>query len=511
MRESRVHKSLLNAKTNLIFYLIFVLLSFFSRKIFLENLGADFMGLSGTLSNILGLLSLAEMGVSAAISYSLYKPLERGDKETIKEIVSVLGYMYQKIGLIILFVAFVVSLFLPLIFNDTIFDLSLIFLAYYSLLISVLLGYFLNYKQILLTADQKGYVVTGYLQGVAVVKVILQMLFAYYWKSFYAWIYLELFFSFLACVILNRRIRRTYPWLDTNVSEGRKLFERHKKIITFTKKVFVHKIKDFLSTQSDQIFIYAFVSLKMVAFYGNYILIVSKVSSAFDYALNSFNAGIGHLVAEGNKDNNLCVFWELVSIRFIVAGFLIFSIFNFMEPFILLWLGNQYILDRTILFLLMINIFIMQTRGAVDVFNTAYGHYADTWSAWVELTINITVTIIAAPFWGIAGILFGKIASTILVVIIWKPYYLFKIGFKKRISLYWKMKIRYYIAFILSLFWGNLLIGIIPFDEKLNFSFFAMKISFCLFLYMVMYIVLLLLLTQGTRFLFKRILNICRQ
>ena len=61
-QESRVHKSLLNARVNLIFYFLGLLLSFFSRKIFLDILGADFMGLAGTMINLLNFLNLAELG-----------------------------------------------------------------------------------------------------------------------------------------------------------------------------------------------------------------------------------------------------------------------------------------------------------------------------------------------------------------------------------------------------------------------------------------------------------------
>ena len=72
--ESRLKKSLLNARVNLIFYFLSLALSFFSRKIFLDALGADFMGLIGTLNNLLGFLNLAELGISTAIGYVLYKP-----------------------------------------------------------------------------------------------------------------------------------------------------------------------------------------------------------------------------------------------------------------------------------------------------------------------------------------------------------------------------------------------------------------------------------------------------
>ena len=53
MVESRLKKSYLNARVNVLFYFITLFISFFSRKIFLDMLGADFVGLMGTLQNLL--------------------------------------------------------------------------------------------------------------------------------------------------------------------------------------------------------------------------------------------------------------------------------------------------------------------------------------------------------------------------------------------------------------------------------------------------------------------------
>lgn len=64
-------------------------------------LGADFVGLMGTLQNLLGFLNLAELGIGASIGFVLYKPLFNGDKDKIRDIISVLGYLYRNVGLII--------------------------------------------------------------------------------------------------------------------------------------------------------------------------------------------------------------------------------------------------------------------------------------------------------------------------------------------------------------------------------------------------------------------------
>jgi hypothetical protein len=116
--ESRLKKSFLNARVNLIFYFIALVLAFFSRKIFLDSLGADFVGLTGTLQNILGFLNLAEMGIGAAIGYVLYRPLFEQNEEKINEIISVLGYMYRLVGYVILAAGLLLAFFLPLIFKD---------------------------------------------------------------------------------------------------------------------------------------------------------------------------------------------------------------------------------------------------------------------------------------------------------------------------------------------------------------------------------------------------------
>lgn len=61
--SSRTAKSIKNAKVALIFYFINLVLQFFSRKVFLDYLGAEVLGLNTTAQNLLGFLNLAELEV----------------------------------------------------------------------------------------------------------------------------------------------------------------------------------------------------------------------------------------------------------------------------------------------------------------------------------------------------------------------------------------------------------------------------------------------------------------
>ena len=372
-QESRVKKSLLNARINLIFYFLSLVFAFFSRKTYLDMLGDDFMGLTGTLQNLLSFLNLAELGIGSAIGYVLYKPLYTQNHEKINEIISVFGYIYRQIGFIILGGGIIMGGCLPFIFPNSIFPLGVTFFAFSSYLFTSLISYFINYKQTLLSADQKNYVVTAYFQSAVLIKTILQIACAYYTRNFYLWISMEVLLGITYSLILNWKIKQVYPWLKSEIRLGRKIFRKYPEVITYTKQIFIHKMGSFVQSQTVPFLIYAFVSLKIVAFYGNYTIIVDKVAQFVNNLLGSTSAGVGNLIAEGNTQKIKQVFWELLGIRFFIAGIISFALFHLTEPFISLWIGKEYILSTHILFLIILNTFIGYTRGATDQFLYGYG------------------------------------------------------------------------------------------------------------------------------------------
>lgn len=436
-QESRVKKSLLNARVNLIFYFLTLVLSFFSRKIFLDTLGADFVGLTGTLQNLLGFLNLAELGISTAIGYVLYKPLFDHDEEKITEIISVFGYLYRWIGFIILGAGLVLACFLPLIFPNTQFEMGIIFFAYFGFLTSSLIGYFANYKQTLLGADQKNYVVTAYFQTATIIKTLIQMASAYYTGSYYLWVAIELAFGIIYSFILNWKINQVYPWLRSEVRLGKQLFKKYPEVMKYTKQLFVHKLGGIVQNQTTPLLTYAFVSLQTVAYYGNYTIITDKISLLVNNFLDSTGAGVGNLIAEGNQKKIQSVFWELISIRFFLVGICLFSLYELLPHFISLWIGSEYLLSDIVLILLLISFFLGMTRGVVDQFLFGYGLFYDTWAPIAESVIYIVVAIIGGIFYGLEGIICGGIISRVIIISIWKPYFLYSKGFELPILNYW--------------------------------------------------------------------------
>lgn len=508
---SRVAKTLKNARIGLLFYSLALIANFFSRSIFLKNLGDEFMGLVATLYSILGFLNLAEMGIGAAIGFALYTPLYKKDYKEINGIISLVGFLYRKIGLAIIVLSVLTSFFFPFIFKDSTIPQTIIYFAFFSFLTSSLIGYFINYQLIVLEADQRGYVIVKYFQLSNIFRLIVQSLIAYYFQNFWIWIFLELFFALLYAFIIRWKIRKEYPWLFIKRELYTNIPAKYSTLLKKIKQTFVHKISAFVLGGTDQILIFALIDLKSVAFFGNYQLIFAQVTNLLNNLFKGTAASIGNLVAENNKLRISKVFWEMMALRYFIGGTISISILFLIEPFIKLWLGNEYILNRTILILMSCNFFISQIRVPVENFKNAYGLFSDTWAPIVEALLNLGFSFYFGNKFGISGIMLGTLISLTGIVVIWKPYYLYKHGFKINHLNYWIGNFKFILSFsicliLISYFSNNIFSSNI--NNFLDWFIYAAIITF---LSSLIYFISLYILNQGFKDLVMRLQHLIKE
>lgn len=452
MTASRTSKTLQNARVGALCYLLSLFVSFFSRRIFLEHLGVEFLGFTGTVGSILGFLNIAELGISGAVSMVLYKPLFRQERQQINDIISLLGYLYRFVGWFIGGVGVLVSLFLPWLFPAPPCSFILVYLGYFAYLFASLLGYFVNYHAVLLSADQRNYIVSGYYQAAYTFKVLLQCLIAFYWADIATYFLLEVVFSLVYAFILRIRIRQYYPWLQPQASQGRSLKHSYPQLTHKIGQVFAHRIGGFVQNQSSALFVYAFVSLPMVALYGNYMLVSGSLRTFLQNVLSSMSASIGNLVAEGKTEYSLQVYFELLSFRFCIAGIFSACLYWLLPDFITLWVGPQYLLSSGIVLLIAIHLFLCIAREATEDFLNAFGLVQDVWSPLVESIVFVAASLFFGHLWGLEGVLLGPILSLLLVIYTWKPFFLFTRGFHHSLLPYCCRTLLYLLLLALSLF-----------------------------------------------------------
>lgn len=285
------------------------------------------------------------------------------------------------------------------------------------------------------------------------------------------------------------------------------LLKKHHNLLTKTKQLFVHKIGSFVLEQTAPLIIYYYVSLTMVTYYGNYMMLIGYTVTLLNVIFEGMGASIGSLVSENNKKHTLDVFWELFTSRIWISGIACFSLYISIAPFITLWIGERYVLSNTTLLLLVMGMFIRMTRSVVDSFKNAYQLFADVWSPIAEAAINLGCSILFGYWWGLNGIIMGSNLSLIIIVLLWKPYYTFKYGLKSSYTNYYFL---YIIHIIILVVCGVLSIGgarLLNLSSNTIWQIIS-RISLTVCLFIIFTFVLFYVLTNGMRQFTLRMIHI---
>lgn len=433
---SRTARVIQNAKVALFFYCINLILQFFSRKIFLDYLGAELLGLNTTAQNLLQFLNLAESGIGAAVAFALYKPLSQKNRQEIIDIVSLQGWFYRWVGFFVIAGALVLMVFFPWIFAKTQVPLIYAYGTFIAFLISALLGYFVNYKMIVLSADQKEYKITIETQTIKAIKIVVQIFVICTFSHGYVWwMCLEAIASVITAIRLVQCVKKEYPWLNIDISKGKNLRSRYSFLLTKTKQLFFHKMGSFVSGQTTPLIIYAYTTLTTVAIYGNYMIIIGGCIMFVEVFSRGLNSSIGNLISEAQLPQVKKIFWQVLTLQLYMAGLISCGIFLLSDSFITLWVGHDYLMP-TLPMGIMVLVYFFQMSKTCEIFLGAFGLFQDTWAPVAESSINLLLSIILGYLYGLTGIFVGVLFSQIIIRNCWKAAFLFKYGFQTNVSEY---------------------------------------------------------------------------
>ncbi|ELC8443054.1 O-unit flippase [Clostridium perfringens] len=443
----RVRKSLINSIVAMISYIISFIPVFILRKVFVENLGGELLGLSSLYTNIIGYISVIEMGIGSAIIYSLYKPFAENNKEKIKGFLMYYNKFYKVIGFIVLLIGLFITPIIHFFINDNI-NLNLVRIGFILFLLNTFIGYMFTYKHCLLNVAQEGYKVS---LGITISKILIAICQCYVvvkYKSFYGYIIVQIIINLIFYFLMNIYIDKEFYWLKE--AKGNIDLEEKKSLIKNIKALFYHKIGSVFVFGTDNIIVSSFINLKVVAIYNNYIIITNAFSGILGHTLNGLTASIGNLLVENNDDYIYIIHKRIFFMNFWLASFIIISLFNTINHFIGLWIGYIYILDMVTVALILINSYFQMMRGSVEQFKNASGqYYQDRYAPICEGIINLIVSILLVNIIGLPGVLIGTLISNLGVIFWVKPKIVYKYVFDKPLINYFKMYFKYLsIAFI---------------------------------------------------------------
>lgn len=482
---SRTRKSLKNIKFAAVGQAAALIISFFSRMVFVQTLSSEYLGLNGLFSNILSILSFAELGVGAAIVYSLYKPLADQDTTKIKALMRLYKQFYITIGIVIATLGAAITPFLPFLVKDMP-DIPYINLIYLMFVANSSLSYFFSYKRSLIIADQKRYIATFYQYSFFVTLNIVQIIVLLITKNYLLFLSTQLLFTFLENYFVSKKANQMYPYIKQKITE-RIDSETKKTIVRNVKAMMSHKIGGIVVNGTDSLLISKFVGIISVGIYSNYLLITSALNTIFRMFFQATTASIGNLGVTESKEKSHFIFSCIDLVGFWMYGFATIALLNLINPFIGIWLGDEYLFPITIVLIIIINFYLNGMRKSVLAFREALGLYwYDRYKPLFEVVINLISSIILAKNFGIAGIFIGTMISTLTTCFWVEPYILFKYGFERSVKSYF---IKYFTYTITVIFGGLVTWFICNYIDGSTLLNFTYKLIICAIVPNVLFII----------------------
>lgn len=442
----RTEKSIKNSLAAIIVNISTMVIGFISQAIFIRILGAEFLGLNGLFNNILSMLAIAELGIGNAIIFSLYKPLVDDDKKTIAALMNFYKKAYNVISLIVLALGICIMPFIKNIVGEVSVGIN-IHIVYILYLLSSLASYFLTYKRSILYADQKKYIINYTHTIYLLILNSTQLLVLSLTRNYYIYIVLKIVCQIGENIVLNLIVNKQYPYLKKSINN--KISDKmEKNIFQKIKGLFFHKVGNFLVWGTDNILLSYFFGVIQVGIYSNYSMIINAVTNLLQQFISSTSASIGNLLVEKNNRKTQNVFQKIYFLNFWIVVFASNCILIIIQPFVKVWVGEQYLLPLYIVIVLIISFYQKMMRVTYDTFKEGAGiWHEDRFIPILESVFNIIFSIIFAKCFGLVGIFLGTIVSGFVLWFYSYPKFVFNKILSLSFKEYAKINIKYFLIF----------------------------------------------------------------
>ncbi|MGJ7911452.1 lipopolysaccharide biosynthesis protein [Neobacillus sp. LXY-1] len=447
----RINHSLKNIFIGVFSQLVIVFLGFLSRKIFLDSLGADYLGINGLLTNVLSIMALAESGIGISIVYNLYKPLAENDHPKVIALIQLYKKAYGILALIVLLISIIIYPFLDLLMKDESYIPNLT-IIYFLFVIKNMISYLNAHKWSLINADQRGYLIARMNLIFQIATMVIRIFILIKTGNYILYLGIELLFYLLQNIVNGRIVNKSYPYIKTK--EKYKIDQETKNnMVKNVKAMFLHNIGGYLVFGTDNILISSFISVAAVGLYSNYTMITQQLSALVNPILGGIGASVGNLIATESNEKNYSIFKVSFLVNFWIYSLCIIFLYNLLEPFITLWLGKKYLLDNLTFIFILINFYLFGMRTPIATFKNKAGLFVqDKYAPLIEGFINLISSLLLVKFLGLVGIFIGTTISTLSTVFWIQPIIVYKNVFKKSVIGYFRIYAYFtFLTFIICL------------------------------------------------------------
>lgn len=434
----RTKYTMINMLVNIGGQLLTMLLNFICRIVFIRCLSAEYLGVNGLFTDVLSILSFAELGIGTAMVFSMYEPAARDDEEKLARLLNLYKWMYRAVSVSVLLFGLILLPFLPYLIKggEGIEHLQLIYMMY---VINSASSYLLNYKNSIYQAYQKSYIRAGWGMVCDCIRTVLQIVILLLTHNFILYLLIQFVMQFAPNVIVSRMVDKEFPYLK----ECRELPEKEERngILKNIGAMSMHKMATIIVRNTDSLIMSSFIGLTTVGLYSNYRLVLNNLNNLMGKFTNAFSGSVGNLSVMENPDRLYQVYKEMDFLFFVLSAYLTGGLLMLFNPFITICFGGRYCFPLTTVTVIVIEFYISRMRQVNMVFREAMGlFWNDRYKAVAEAAVNLVVSLLLVKPFGVTGIIGGTIISSVTTCVWAEPYVVMKYGIRDD----WRVKLRQY-------------------------------------------------------------------
>lgn len=443
-KNSRTTNTLFNFTSSIGGQFFTIIMQFFTRTVFIYTLGKSYLGINGLFSNILTMLSLAELGVGSAILFKLYEPIAKEDHHRIAILMKFYKTVYRGIGIAVAIVGLCLIPFLPFLINDydklATLHINAVFIFILYLLQSVSSYLFFAYKSAIIKANQKEYLINvisyGFTIGSALTQIILLFLFSNF-EIYVIISVLTVIAQNIACAKLSDRM---YPYINEK-TEDKLSWTEIQSIFKDCTALFLYKLNNVVLKATDNIILSKFIGLEIVGMYSNYYVFYTTIRTLFNKVFNSVSHSLGNLHTSANKKHEYQIFEAVNLITIILGGTSCIGVFLVSNEFVRAWIGTEWIIAQPFSLLMGLELYTLALRLMLSKYRTTMGLFQQAkYRPLIGMIINLVLSVVLVNYWGICGVLSATLIADWTTFIWYDPLVVHKYGFGSSFSVR-----RYYI------------------------------------------------------------------
>lgn len=438
MAKSRFQNTILNFTSGVAYRLFMMLMTFVVRTVFIRCLSEDYLGINGLYTNILNVLSLADLGFGTAMVFSLYKPLAENDQYKLAQLLQLYKRVYRIIGTVVLVLGMALVPFLDVLIKDApnVEGLTFYYLLYLGN--SVVSYWFFAYRNSILQADQKAYVVTGLQGAFTLIKSVMQIVFLLLLRNYTAYLLIQ-----IGCTIAQNTVtailtQRRYPGI-LQKTDPLPAADRN-RIFADVRALMVQRVSFVALNGTDSLITSAFVGIRWVGLLSNFQLIIDAVSGVLSQVTSAISASMGNFFAKEDREAGYQLFLRVDFLGFWLYTFCAVALLTLMNPFVTLWLGEEFTLANDVVFWLSMRFFVECLMNNSYTVRSTLGLFVQAqYRPLIAAVMNIVLSIwLSGPF-GVSGILMATVLTRLSVNLWFNPLVIHRDGFGRSVKPYYMM------------------------------------------------------------------------